>query len=206
MTRLSRPCLINGVSWEILLAARTGLVHTTPAMPPVSSTSDLAPFPLPLLPLRATVYRHRILQTIEHPYRRNQSLMYASSRRWPGANSVLDHPHLRHNPRASSSLIDVHSPSHCSLGGCYRYLSSLNLGLSYIEIRDHSSTMMTMPLPTKITNGTNDLANTPTDASMNLNNSSQNARPSSKSKILPNESALACWGVEGWMFRFPHDC
>jgi len=66
------------------------------------------------LPPQATVYRHRILQTIEHPYQRNQSLMYASSRRWPGANSVLDHPHLRHNPRASSSSIDVHSrPSHC---------------------------------------------------------------------------------------------
>jgi len=138
--------------------------------------------------------------------------MYASSQRWLGANSVLDHPHICHNPRASSSSIDVHSPSHCSLGGCYRYLSSLNLGLSYIEIRDHSSTMMTMPLPTKITNRTNDLANTPTDASMNLNicstlnNSSQNARPSPRFKILLDKSALACWSLEGWMFRCPHDC
>ena len=179
-------------------------------MPPVSSTSDLAPFPL--LPLRATVYRHRIFQAIEHPYQDNQSLVYASSRRWPGANSVLDHPHICHNLHASSSLIDLHSPSHCSLGGCYRYLSSLNVGLSYVEIRVHSSTTMTMPLPTHITNGTNDLANTPTDASMNLNicstlnNSSHNARPSPRFKTLLDESALACWSVEGWKFRFPHDC
>jgi len=170
-------------------------------MPHVPPTSDLAVVPLPPLPLRATVYHHRILQSIEHPYQCNQSRVYASYQHWPGTNSVLDHPHLRHNPRASSSLIDVHSrPSHCPLGGCYRYLSSLNVGLSYIKICDYSSTTMTIPLPTKkITNGTNDLANTPTDASMNLNicstlnNSSQNARPSSKSKILPNESALACW-------------
>ena len=43
-------------------------------------------------------------------------------------------------------------------------------GLSYMEIRDHSSTTMTMPLPTKkITSGTNDPANIPTDASKNLN-------------------------------------
>jgi len=97
--------------WQILVSARTGLVHT---MPHVSSTSDLAAFPLPPLPLRATVYCHRILQAIEHPYQHNQSLMYASSRRWPGTNSLLHHPHLCHNPRASSSLIDVHSrPSHC---------------------------------------------------------------------------------------------
>ena len=57
-------------------------------MPHVPPTSDLAVVPLPLPPLRATVYHHRILQSIEHPYQRNQSLMYASSRRWPGANSV----------------------------------------------------------------------------------------------------------------------
>ena len=98
-----------------------------------------------------------------------------------------------------------------SLGGCYRCLSSLNVEFSYIEILDHSSTTITMPLPTHITNGTNDLANTHIDASMNLNicstlnNSSQNARPSSKFKILPDESALACWSVEGWKFWFPHD-
>ena len=73
-------------------------------------TSGLAVFPLPSLPPRAIVYHHRILRAIEHPY---QS-MYASSRRWPGTNSVLDHPHLRHNPRASSSLIGVHCcPFHC---------------------------------------------------------------------------------------------
>jgi len=51
---------------------------------PAPPTSSLAAFPLrPLLP-RATVYHHRILQSIERPYRR----MYAPSRRWPGANSV----------------------------------------------------------------------------------------------------------------------
>jgi len=67
---------------------------------------------------------------------------------------------------------------------------------------------MTMPLPTKITNRTNDLANTPSDASMNLNicstlnNSSQNARPSPEFKILLDESALVCWNVEGWKFGF----
>jgi len=72
---------------------------------------------------------------------------------------------------------------------------------------------MTIPLPTKkITNGTNDLANTPIDANMNLNicstlnNSSQNGRPSSKFKIFLDELALACWNVEGWKFRFSHDC
>ena len=82
-------------------------------------------------------------------------------------------------------------------------------GLSYMEIRDHSSTTMTMPLPTKkITSGTNDPANIPTDASKNLNahstlnGGSQNARPSFKFKILPDNSALVYWSVEGWMFQF----
>jgi len=124
----------------------------------------------------------------------------------------LDHPHLRHNPRASSSLIDVHCLA--SLGGCYRSLSSFNMRFSYTENCDHSSTTMTMPLPTKkITNGTNDLANTPTDASKNLsahstlNGGSQNARPSLKFKILLDDSALVYWSVEGWMsrLRFPQD-
>ena len=78
-----------------------------------------------------------------------------------------------------------------------------------ISRSDHSSTTMTMPLRTKeITNGTNDPANTPTDASKNLNahstlnDGSQNARPSLKFKILLDNSALARWSVEGWMFRF----
>jgi len=110
---LSRPCLIG---WRVkanprCCEDRSRTHDACHASRPHAPTSDLAAFPLPP---RATVYRHRILQSIEHPYQRNQSLMYASSRRWPGANSVLDHPHLRHNPRASSSLIDVHSrPSHC---------------------------------------------------------------------------------------------
>jgi len=71
------------VSWHILVAARTGPVHTTPAMHHVPPTSGLAAFPLRPLPPQATVYRHRILQAIEHPDR-----MYAPSRRWPGSNSV----------------------------------------------------------------------------------------------------------------------
>jgi len=114
--------------------------------------------------------------------------------------------HLRHNPRASSSLIDVHCLA--SLGGCYRCLSSLNMRFSYTKNRGHSSTTMTMPLPTKITSGTNDLANAPTDTSKNLNthstlnDGSQNARPSLKLNILLDGSALVCWSVEGWMFRF----
>ena len=49
-------------------AAMTGLVYTTPAMHHVPPTSGLAAFPLRPLPPRATVYRHRILQAIEHPY------------------------------------------------------------------------------------------------------------------------------------------
>jgi len=112
--------------------------------------------------------------------------------------------HAHPLPQSTSTIVLLIA----SLGGCYRCLSSLNVEFSYIEIRDYSSTTMTAPLLTKITNGTNDLANTPIDASMNLNicstlnNSSQNARPSPKFKILPDESALACWSVEGWKFRF----
>ena len=123
------------------------------------------------------------------------------------APTSLDHPHLRHNPRASSSLIDVHCLA--SLGGCYQCLSSFNMRFCYTENRDHSITTMTMPLSTKkITDGTNDLANTPTDAGKNLsahstlNDGSQNARPSLKFNILLDNSTPACWRVEGWMFRF----
>jgi len=57
-----------------------------------------------------------------------------------------------------------------SVGACYRYLSSLNVGVSKIEIRDHSNTKTTTPLPTtKVTDETNNLAYTPTDANTNSN-------------------------------------
>jgi len=74
---------------------------------------------------------------------------------------------------------------------------------------------MPMPLRTKkITSGANDLANAPTDTSKNLNahptlnDGSQSAHPSLKFKISLDNSALASWSVEGWMFRFrfPQDC
>jgi len=87
-----------------------------------------------------------------------------------------------------------------SVGACYRYLSSLNVGVSKIEIRDHSNTMMTTPLPTtKVIDETNDLAYTHTNAHTNLNShsivddSSQNARCLSlKFKMLLDNSASAC--------------
>jgi len=113
------------------------------------------------------------------------------------APTSLDHPHLRHNPRASSLLIDVHfRPSHCLPRWMLLMPVLPQYGFSYIK--DHSSTTMAMPLPTKkITSGTNDLANAPTDTSKNLNahpmldDGSQNARPSLKFNVLLDNSALA---------------
>ena len=62
-------------------------------------------------------------------------------------------------------------------------MPSLNVEAPYIEIRDHSNTKMTTSLPTtKVTDETNHLAYTPSDANTNLNArsmvdvSSQNAR------------------------------
>jgi len=67
--------------------------------------------------------------------------------------------------------MDVHCcPYHCPPSACCRYLSSLNVEVPYIEIRDHSNTKMTTPLPTtKVTDETNNLAYTPSDANTNLN-------------------------------------
>ena len=49
-------------------------------------------------------------------------------------------------------------------------LSSLDVGVSCIEIRDRSSTKITTTLPTtKVTDETDDLAYTPTDTSTDLN-------------------------------------
>ena len=76
-----------------------------------------------------------------------------------------------------------------SVGDCYRYLSSLNAGVSKIEISDHPNTKTNTPLPTaKVTDETNDLAYTPTDANTNSNarsmvdDSSQNTRCLSSSR------------------------
>jgi len=87
-TCLSRPCLI---AWRVMAnppccedRSRTHGACNPSRARPHASTSGLIAFPLRPLPPRATVYRHRILQAIEHPYRR----MCAPSRRWPSANFV----------------------------------------------------------------------------------------------------------------------
>jgi len=49
-------------------------------------------------------------------------------------------------------------------------MPSLNVEVPYIEIRDHSNTKMTTPLPiTKVTDETKNLAYTPSDVNTNLN-------------------------------------
>ena len=87
-----------------------------------------------------------------------------------------------------------------SVGACCQYLPSLDVEVPYIEIRDHSNTKTTMPLPTaKVTDETNHLAYTPSNANTNLNArsavdvSSQNTQSLSlEFKMLPNDSASAC--------------
>ena len=88
----------------------------------------------------------------------------------PGTNSVvavstptLSPPILFITGRALSPF------SLPSVSACYRCLPSLNVGVSKIEIRDHSNTKTTTPLSTtKVTDETNDLAYTPTDANTNV--------------------------------------
>ena len=139
------------MSWQILYAARTGLVHTTPVMPlgltrPLSISQHFLFFLFLPEPLYTAIASFNLSNTLTNATKAS-CMPHLDAGLAP---TPLDHPHLRHNPRASSSLIDVHSrPSHCPLGGCYRYLSSLNVRRSYIEICDYSSTTMTIPVPTK---------------------------------------------------------
>ena len=194
------------MSRQILVAARTGLVHTTPAIP-LGLTR--------LLPIS----RHFLFFS-EPPYTAIASFNLSNTRTNSTKAPCMPHLNAGLAPALcwithTCAIIHVHPlpQSACtvvlfiaSLGGCHRYLSSLNLRLSYVEIRDYSSTTMMIPLPTKkITNGTNELANAPIDASMNLNicstlnNSSQNARPSSKVQDIARRisiGVLECRGLD----------
>jgi len=65
------------------LVAIATLIHTTPSMPPIR------------LPPRATVYRHRILQGIKHPYptqRKPHTCLISTPTPVPGTNSVVAAP------------------------------------------------------------------------------------------------------------------
>jgi len=130
-------------------------------MPPVPPSQHIL-FSLPK-PLYTAIVFFKLSNTLT---KLNQCLIYAPSRRQRqclAPTPSLQHPHLCDPPH--TFFIDGRglSPfSLPSLSACYRCLPPLNVGVSKIEICDHSNTKMSTPLPTtKVTDETNDLTYTP---------------------------------------------
>jgi len=186
----------GSMSWQLLLAARSlsrnsqsrtrnAFNVSRPTPRSISSFLSISPCIPPSYP---SSYRTPLPNSTNASYMPH---LDASAGAWHQLRRCSTHTYaILHTP---SSLMDVDChPSHC--------LPSLNVGVSKIEICDHSNTKMTTPQPTtKVTDETNDLVYTPTDANMNLNarstvdDSSQNARcPSLEFKMLSNDSASAC--------------
>jgi len=144
------------------------------------------------------VYRHRILQAIEHPYpTQPMPHLDASGSAWHQLRRCSTHTYAIFYP--SSSLMDVHCrPSHCPLSVLATSTSPSTLGFP-ISRSWPSNTKMPLPT-TNVTDETNDLIYTPTNANTNLNarstadDSSQNARCLSSSRCYSTtqRSASAC--------------
>jgi len=180
-------CHGNSFSPRGPLVAIASLVHTTPSMHPVPPLAAYSLLPLShcIPPSYSSSYRTHLPDATNASYMPH---LDASASAWHQLRRCSAHTYaILHTLFTNGCRLSPFSLP--SVGACYRYLSSLNVGVSKIEIRDHSNTKTTTPLPTaKVTDETNNLAYTPTDANTNLNarstvdDSSQNARCLSSSR------------------------
>ena len=187
------------MSWRLLLAARSLSRNSQSRTRNTFNVSRPTPRSISSFPSLSACIPPSYPSSYRTPL---PILTNASSRRQRqclAPTPSLQRPHLCDPPRTFFINGRGLSPfSLPSLVACHRCLPSLNVGVSKIEICDHSNTKMSTPLPTtKITEETNDLAYTLTDANTNLNarstvdDSSQNAR-CLEFKMLLDDSASAC--------------
>jgi len=196
-------CLLRGP-----LVGIASLVHATPSMSPIPPLAAYSLLPLShcIPPSYSSSYRTHLPNATNASYMPH---LDASASAWHQLRRCSAHTYaILHTLFTNGCRLSPFSLP--SVGACYRYLFSLNVGVSKIEIRDHSNTKTTTPLPTaKVTDETNNLAYTPTDANTNLtarstvDDSSQNARCLSlEFEMLLDDSASVRRGVECWMSRF----
>jgi len=178
---------MSAVSWQLLLAARSLSRNSQSRTRSAFNASRPTPRSISSFPSLSPCIPPSYPSSYRIPLPNSTNASYAPSRRQRqclAPTPSLQHPHLCDPPH--TFFIDGRglSPfSLPSLGACHWCLPSLTVGVSKIEICDHSNTKMSTPLPTtKVTDETNDLAYTHTNTNTNLNShsmvddSSQNAR------------------------------